>query len=124
MPLHIAARIENTYICRCLVRYGAPMTECNVAGDAPIHIAVRTGNGALVSYLIDPGSPIDIRNTRTEDTPLHIAVQEGDIDILEGLFARGADVTLRNGQGTSPYELACYSGRVEVQAAFLNFGRW
>jgi ankyrin repeat protein len=87
-------------------------------------MAVQAANWALAQLLMNHGAAKDQRNAVDGDTPLHVAVRAGNVDMLDKVLRCGAGVQERNRNGLTPWELATLIQSEEVQAVFLNFGRW
>jgi ankyrin repeat protein len=79
-------------------------------GETPLHIAVRSGRGDVVSLLLDHGAEINAHEAGYQDvagmTPLHAAASRGDVELVKLLLDRGAAIDSEDSEGTTPLHLA------------------
>lgn len=61
-----------------------------IAGDTPLHVAVRQGRTHIVQALIQARANLDMNNSAGH-TPLHIAIQNGYLEIVRMLVLAGAN---------------------------------
>jgi len=90
---------------RCLLREdfirGVDLDARNVRGEAPLHVAARSGGYAVVSLLVRHGVDLNARDG-LGNTPFHYAVAGCRYAVASLLVKRGADADARNNEGRSP----------------------
>lgn len=59
-PLHIAARLQDSYIVQLLLNEGADENAGNVRGQTPLHVAVETAQPDNVRELLAAGADVNI----------------------------------------------------------------
>ncbi len=99
---------------------GDPNPRSSEYDDTTLHHAVRTGNNAMLSLLLQYynkyGLFIDILESEKQDTPLKLACCHGERNIITTLLETGANPFLRFGH--SPYAAYSAFGRsLSVQAS-------
>ena len=67
------------------------VSDWNVEGDTPLHLAVQHGHVELAKILIQRGALINALNDSNR-TPLHLAVQEESENMMRLLLEHGADI--------------------------------
>eukprot|EP01111_Echinosteliopsis_oligospora_P017821 TRINITY_DN7864_c0_g1_i1.p1 TRINITY_DN7864_c0_g1~~TRINITY_DN7864_c0_g1_i1.p1 ORF type:complete len:232 (+),score=31.83 TRINITY_DN7864_c0_g1_i1:85-780(+) len=60
-----------------------------------LHFAAQRGHSNVISFLLDIGANVDIRDS-AGFTPLHFAALEGNLDCVKILMERGADISAVN----------------------------
>lgn len=90
-------------------------------GDTPLHVAVRSGEAAVVFLLLQHGADVNIRNSFGE-TALHLAAHRGEAPIFKALLGCDADVNTKNNANNTPLHLAAHRGEVSVINMLLNSG--
>ena len=78
-------------------------------GAGPLHLAAAEGNFDEVKRLIEAGTAVDIRATRSRGTPLHFAARDGRYSVVELLVELGADVDAKTEYGNTSLHLAARS---------------
>ena len=95
---------------------GCNMNQLNVEGDAPLHLACKLKNIAVVQLLIsNERCDLNIRN-RKEDTALHIAayVESNSIMVKCLLRSDKCDLNQVNSEHETPLHVACKHGHFRV----------
>ena len=75
-----------------LLAEGANINTKNGGDQRPIHIAVWTGNKAMVELLLGEGALLEVSD-KSGHTPLQMASILGNRGIEELLLAKGTDIT-------------------------------
>ena len=88
---------------------------------APLHWALASDDAAIMTLLLDRGSPVDVRS-REGATPLMTAVQGASVSKVCFLLDHGADVNARDGRGFTPLHRAAEMGHQEVLRVLLDRG--
>jgi ankyrin repeat protein len=78
-------------------------------GAGPLHLAAAEGRVEDVKRLIEAGTAVDIRATRSRGTPLHFAARDGRYPVVKLLVELGADVDAKTEYGNTPLHLAARS---------------
>ena len=84
---------------------------CSSPGQTPLHLAVLTGNQALVKALLAFGVNPDVQEVRCGKTGLFLAVEAGHQAIAEVLLCYGASLTTSTYSGATPASLASEHNR-------------
>lgn len=104
--LNIAVRAEQTAAVKCLVENGANVNAVSKdRGYTALMDAVWIGNEALVKYLIDKGSKMNILNKEGQ-TMLVLAVGADRKNICRLLVEHGEDPDIKDSMGMSAYAYA------------------
>lgn len=121
-PLWFAAAGGHASTARLLVRKGADLQVRDDGGGTVLHAAVFSGNGAVVSYLLNKrqGGLIEARDNK-DRTPLTLAVIQGHRGVIEILLEAGADLHVR-GRTFTLLHLAADSGRLQIVRLLLEKG--
>jgi ankyrin repeat protein len=120
--LNEAIRLNDIVLVKALIDAGADVNEKDVAGEAPLHIAVIEGYRDIASLLIEKGAEVNIGDARGL-TPLHAAAWRGYRDAVVLLIASGADIDAReNRDAVTPLHTAALAGRTETAALLLERG--
>lgn len=87
-------------------QWDAAMAGKDRRGERPLHLACRSGDAAMVAFLLSTGADVTVKST-DQLTPLHIACAvAGPPDAVSALCAAGADVNARDRARRSPLHFA------------------
>lgn len=90
-------------------------------GHTALHWAAAAGHLACCSWLLEQGTPVDVRNAG-ESTPLHSAAGSGQLEVVQELLRRGADAKAQDDSGVTPADLAQSRGHATVAEAVRGGG--
>lgn len=117
--LHSAALYGREDLIRVLKEAGVPINKKDpLAGDTPLHLAVRSDHIGTAKALLDQGSEINARNTNMW-TPLHDAAYDGNIPMIQLLLSYSADINAKEQSGNTPTAIAVLKGKMAT-AKFLR----
>ena len=89
----------------------------------PLHQAVKSGDFAEVTALVNAGADVNAQDK--EFSPLHLAAEGGNTAMVAALIRAGADVNVWGGPSwghITPLHIAARSGDVAAIAALINAG--
>jgi len=109
-PLHVAVQTEDEEqtlpIVRTLLEHGAdPNSATPDEGVTPVHIAIDSGNSAILQTLLEAGADPNLP-TAQRQSPLHLAIDMEQADMVEMLCEAGADLNAKDNDGNTPLDLA------------------
>lgn len=87
-----------------LIKSGSPVSQHDLHGCTPLHLAARRGDLEMVMVLLQLGGDVNSRGER-QWTPLHESISQKHTNISSLLVACGADVQAKNDSGETPEEL-------------------
>ena len=88
-------------------------------GNTALHMAAKECKGNIVEILLQQGCSVNVTNDRKQ-TPLMYAAWKGHCSIVELLLAADCDVGLQDKEGYTALQMACRSGKQEVNIIFLT----
>src|SRR6266487_1034357 len=91
----------------------------NDRGESHLHIAVVNNYVSLISWLLDHGADINIKD-RTGETPLNTAIiwdRTADASVIRLLLKSGADVKSGDDYGNTPLHTAATFAELEAMRA-------
>lgn len=119
-----AIRLEEKQLVTILLEEGiSPDAKESASNTSPLVMAVKTGNCALVSLLIQYGPNI-VYDASSSYHSLIAAVEKGSIELVELLVQVGAAVNYSNMLHRSPSLLskAIESGKLDIGKLLLTYG--
>ncbi|XP_015281361.1 PREDICTED: B-cell lymphoma 3 protein [Gekko japonicus] len=127
-PLHIAVVQENLSVARRLVglfqKGQRDLDAFNNLRQTPLHLAVITGQPALVKLLLSHGaSPMVL--DRNGQTALHLACEHGSLRCLQEMLEgrpSPLDLEARNFEGFTPLHVAVATSNHDVILTLLEHG--
>lgn len=87
-----------------LIKSGSPVSQHDLHGCTPLHLAARRGDLEMVMVLLQLGGDVSSRGER-QWTPLHESISQKHTNISSLLVACGADIQAKNDSGETPEEL-------------------
>jgi ankyrin repeat protein len=96
-------------------------TRDSSSGETALHIVVKRGDAAYVTFLLSKGADANARDNRGV-TPLLLAVVSGNEGLIAPLVRAGANVNLANSSGETPLILAVHRRDVTMVRDLLTAG--
>jgi ankyrin repeat protein len=123
ISLEFAMRLNHLLpFLLCLAASGVAAQPQDGAGELPVHLVARQGDGPkLATLLRDDAKLRDVR-TSLGSTPLHLAAMNPDASAMEVLLAAGADANARDADGSTPLHMAAYASRTSHVRRLLAAG--
>ena len=114
----LACENADMYLLHDALSEGADVESRNQAGETALHLAVKSGNSEIVSFLIHQHrlNP-DLRDTFGR-TALHWAAQQGNVPIVEVLLLAHASIGAKDDMGVEPKIYAEMAGHRELVKIF------
>ncbi|KAL2124048.1 hypothetical protein VTJ04DRAFT_413 [Mycothermus thermophilus] len=130
-PLHYAITMNTggswtqLDLVETLVRSaGADIVHAKTSrGWTPLHLAVRKGNEAITTFLINQGADVHAY-TNGGWTPLHVAADQGNLALATLLITKHAPVDARNNEGSTPLHLAAFHDNAAMAQLLLRNGAY
>jgi ankyrin repeat protein len=121
--LHWAAERGDSIMANLLLRAHANVKAVTRIGNyTPLHIAGKSGSGAVVRALLKAGSDPNVATT-SGATALHFAAASGSVDAVNALLDKKADLNARESEwGQTPLIFAAAEDRADVIRALLKRG--
>lgn len=102
---------------------GAELTAVDSDGLAPLSVAARDGQEAVLELLLDLGAPVNTRGGATGRTALHWAAASARASIVKTLVGRRAELhTKEANTGWTALHHAAFVGSAETCEALLSLG--
>lgn len=106
-----------------LLAAGLDLNKHNHTGYAPLPMAVRLNQVAMIEKLLAAGADPSIGNNGNDEAiPLNQAARGGHLHLVELLLGRGANVNKANARGYTALHLAVAYQRLEVARLLLDRG--
>lgn len=96
-----------------LLKQFAQVNSRTPEGDAPLHVAVRSGNTEMCKKLITVGANLEAKD-KDGNSPLHLAVKHKQEAIVSLLLSHGVSAHTPNQAGKTAFNLALSSGNDEM----------
>lgn len=87
-----------------LIKSGTPVSQHDLHGCTPLHLAARRGHLEMVMVLVQLGGDVNSRGER-QWTPLHESMSQNHSNISSLLIACGADLKATNDAGETPEDV-------------------
>lgn len=122
-PLHIAARVGDLRLAKCLLDHGANVDSLDKLDTSPLILAARMKQCSMVEILLEYGADVNLQNARG-NTALHLAAwnlvyihdprQMWQNDVVKVLLAYGADEHAVNWMGATPVEFGLMNKELKM----------
>jgi ankyrin repeat protein len=121
--LHWAAERGDSVMAILLLRAHANVKAVTRIGNyTPLHIASKSGSGAVVRALLKAGSDPNVATT-SGATALHFAAASGNVDAVNALLDKKADLNAHESEwGQTPLIFAAAEDRADVIRTLLKRG--
>ena len=117
--VHVAAMYGHLHVVETLLGYGGMMEEESAYQRwRPLHVAARSGQVAVVNFLIQNGAQIDARACE-EIQPIHEASRSGSLEILDALIEAGATIDCSDTYGYQPLHCVSKISNMSVVIRYL-----
>lgn len=103
-----AAQNGKVTVCKLLLSEGANPMDADVNGFTALHLAVLTGQLAIVTLLLKKCEVNTEVCNKLNRTPLHCAAQSGHLDIVKELLEYGANINSKDKNGYNILHFACF----------------
>ncbi|MBK7463206.1 MAG: ankyrin repeat domain-containing protein [Betaproteobacteria bacterium] len=107
-------------VLACLL--GQPAFAEEIAGEAPIHLMAKEGNGVEVARILKADPKMRDVRSPLGSTPLHFAATNADRSAMTVLLAAGADPNARDAEGSTPLHMAAYASKGKNVQQLLEAG--
>ncbi|KAG0015983.1 hypothetical protein BGZ80_009503 [Entomortierella chlamydospora] len=87
-----------------LIKSGSPVSQHDLHGCTPLHLAARRGHLEMVMVLVQLGGDVNSRGERNW-TPLHESISQNHSNISSLLIACGANLEAKNDAGETPEDV-------------------
>lgn len=112
--LFISIQRSDYQMVKNLVRlFYANVNVGNSMGVTPLHVAIETGNLAMIKLLIELGANVNLR-CANGSTPIHYAVSRGNYSAAKLLLKYGANVNTQDQDGNTPLHIAVNSNFTNI----------
>ncbi|KAJ8298442.1 hypothetical protein KUTeg_024973 [Tegillarca granosa] len=122
-PLHCAAALGNTDICKTLLEKDDKEfvnKKCS-GGYTALHLAVLFYHNDIIRMLISKKADVNVVDDN-KMSPLHLACEHGYIEICNYLLENGAKPELLTQEGELPITLAAKNKHVELVKLLIKEG--
>ncbi|HBP53153.1 MAG TPA: hypothetical protein DD643_01820 [Synechococcus sp. UBA8638] len=121
-PLLAAVGGRNpTAMVALLIRHGVDVNAKDEHGNAPLHLVIHEGNGALAKLLIEGGADV-LATNNAGNSPVQVAAFAGLPEVITLLVEAGAPINVQDQVGDTPLHDAALQGRVEAARVLLDAG--
>lgn len=98
------------------------VVSVSTAASSEIHDAVRQGDLARITSLLDSDPSLIGAKDEQGDQPLHVAVRAGSIPVATRLLENGADINGGDGDNSTPLDVAAAEGQLAAARLLLERG--
>lgn len=112
----------NEAMVRALISTGiCTVNSLKDSYSAPLHLASKHGEGAVVQLLVDHGAQVDAQDS-AGNTPLHKACEHGSKAAAQLLVNNGAQIDRRDFNSSTPLHKACQGGYKDIAQLLVDNG--
>ena len=113
--LHIAAINGHLNLCKTLIdKHNFDIHMADNEGFTALHYSARNGSYELVTYFVDMGTDIGLKNSLGQSC-LHIAARNGHVNLCKTLIEKhNFDVHMTDNQGWSALHYSAENGSCEL----------
>lgn len=119
--IHELINAENTNVFTERLAAGFDINDQDLEGNTPLIIAAALNKPRFVSYLLDMGAKVDLRNF-SGASALHKAALAGNNEVIDILLDHGAEINLPDLDGFTPLMLATSTERRFTVELLVNRG--
>lgn len=114
---------KNDEVIAALEKPGTTMvnTRDRSTGEGAIHIVVRRGDMAYLTYLLSKGADANLKDDKGE-TAMLLAARLGREEMIDALAKSGGNINLGNGGGETPLIVAVQRRDQAMVRALLDLG--
>lgn len=120
---HVAASRGSVDGLNTLINEGADLTQQDIQGRTPLHIAAMSGNVEIFKLLaekyVELNVDLNIKDIE-QKTPAHYAAQYNHVDVMQTLASMKADLHAKDINGDTPAHIAANSNNAEVITVLHN----
>ncbi|KAL4924098.1 ankyrin repeat-containing domain protein [Aspergillus undulatus] len=120
-PLAIAVQFQSATIVRELIDRGGDIACIDFKKQSLLHHAVRRGDEAIASVLLEYNSPRTLENYAAQ-TPLSVGVRAQRAGIVRLSLDNGASVDERDGEGHTLLMNAVLAGSLKMAKVLIDAG--
>lgn len=121
-PISYALRGEHAGVVEILIKTDRVNVFQRVNGKDLLSWAVRTGNQAIATLLLEKGVDLGRASELDRRTPLALAAAAGNVPLASLLIAAGANIEAADRSGWRPLHLAVMEQITEIVGLLLNRG--
>ncbi|KAF9200400.1 hypothetical protein BGZ49_009390 [Haplosporangium sp. Z 27] len=111
---------DDVMLTLSLIKSGAPVSQSDVHGCTPLHLAARRGHQEMVTVLVQLGGDVNSQGER-QWTPLHESISQNHSNVSTLLIACGANTKAKNDAGETPEDVGRRRGlSADVLAEHLD----
>ncbi|XP_013410881.1 ankyrin repeat and protein kinase domain-containing protein 1 [Lingula anatina] len=120
-PLHAAACLGHTKLCKLFLEHGAAINEADKDGWTTLHVASCYYYPDIVKLLLDHGASVN-QETVDKQTALHICVENRDTVLAGMLIEAGVALNLKDKRGYTALHWAVYHDKILMVKYLINYG--
>jgi ankyrin repeat protein len=117
-----AASTGNSSLLERMLEMGVDVNVQAEDGYTALHCAAKTGQVAIMSFLLDKGAAVDLRNIKIQERrPIHEAILARHVEAIAILLHAGANLLLSDAKGRTVIDYIGLAGDIKIaQSLFLE----